>query len=414
MADQRPATRANKSAHPKPAAAAPRVKAGDEVPVWLKKAIARFFAWAVMLGIAYWVLLKLHSLIIMFVVALFLSLAMEPPVNALAKRGWRRGSATGLVVGGFVVITLGLVIAFGSVAFTQASEIVNNASKYVHDAVDFLNGDLGLSIDARGLIRDLKSPNGEVAQFAKDLANSAPDLLLKLGEALLQIVTTLVFAFYLTADGPRFRRAICSRLRPDRQEMVLDTWEVAVEKTGAYLYSRALMAGISTGFTWLFLFLLGVPSALALAIWVGVVSQFIPTVGTYIAMLLPMLVALVNNPIDALWIAVYLTGYNQFENYVLMPRITRTTLKVHPAVTIGSVFAGGLLFGAVGAVLALPATAVIQALISTYTDEQEVIENELTEEQSEPTAHRRRFRIPKFSFRRGSQVTPRRKKPSSG
>ena len=114
----------------------------------MKKAIARFFGWAVALGIAYWVLLKLNSLVIMFVVAFFFSLAMEPPVNTLAKRGWRRGWATGMVIGAVVVFTIGLVAAFGSVAFTQASEVVDNASAYVHDGVDFLNDDLGLSIDA--------------------------------------------------------------------------------------------------------------------------------------------------------------------------------------------------------------------------------------------------------------------------
>ena len=130
-----------------------------------------------------------------------------------------------------------------------------------------------------------------------------------------------------------------------------------------------------------------------------------PTIGTYIAMLLPMLVALVDDPINALWIAVFLTAYNQFENYVLGPRLSRTTLKVHPAVTIGSVFAGGLLFGAVGAVLPLPAAAVVQALVSTYTDEQVVIESQLTEEPPDPSKSRgrRRFRIPKFSLRRSSR-----------
>ena len=310
----------------------------------MKKAIARFFGWAVALGIAYWVLLKLHTLIIMFVVAFFLSLAMEPPVNVLAKRGWRRGSATGIVIAAVVVFTIGLVAAFGSVAFTQASEVVDNVSEYVHDVVDFLNDDFGLSISTHGTHpRSEESRTGMSRELAKDLANSAPDLLLKIAEALLQIRDHV--GVRLLPDG---RRASVSaddllrRLRPDRQEIVLDTWEVAVDKTGAYLYyaghpwprPRPCSPGI-------FLVALGVPSPLALAILVGLISQFVPTIGTYIAMLLPMLVVLVDDPINALWIAVFLTAYNQFENYVLGPRLSSTTLKVHPAVTIGSVFAGG-------------------------------------------------------------------------
>ena len=73
-------------------------------------------------------------------------------------------------------------------------------------------------------------------------------------------------------------------------------------------------------------------------------------------------------------------AYHAIENYVLMPRITKRTMEVHPALAIGTVFAGGLLLGGVGAVLALPATAVIQSLVSAYTTEREVVENPLVEE----------------------------------
>jgi predicted PurR-regulated permease PerM len=295
------------------------------------------------------------------------------------------------------------------VAFTQASALVNDTPHYVRNVVQFLNRDFGTHINANSLIHDLQSKNGAVHQFGQDLANSAGDVALTIGTGLLQIVVTFVFALYLTADGPRFRRAILSRLPRQRQEIVLDTWELAFEKTGAYLYSRTIQAAVCTATVWLFFFLLGVPSALALAIWVGVVSQFIPTVGTYIALVLPALVTLVNDPSDTIWVLAFLVGYQQFENYFLGPRIARYTLKIHPALTIGTVFAGALLLGPVGALLALPATAVVQALVSSYTEEQEVIETALT---AKPDAkRRRRFRIPAFSLRRQPEPSPETRKP---
>jgi predicted PurR-regulated permease PerM len=208
--------------------------------------------------------------------------------------------------------------------------------------------------------------------------SSAFDAVFVVGRALLEIVTVVIFAFYMTADGPRMRRAICSRLPRRRQEIVLDTWEIAIEKTGGYLYSRGIQAIVSAVVTSLFLFALGVPYALALGLWVGVISQFIPTVGTYIAMILPVLVALKSSPIEALWVLLFLVAYQQFENYVLGPKLARRSMNVHPALAIGTVFAGGLLLGGVGAILALPATAVIQAVISAYTTEREVIQAPLT------------------------------------
>jgi predicted PurR-regulated permease PerM len=372
----------------------------EEIPPWVRRAMALFFTWIVGLVVTYWVVQKLKTVILMVVVALFLALAMEPPVNRLVKRGWSRHGATGLVWGLFLLSTIGFFAAFGSVAVTQASQLVNNTAHYVRNVVNFLNRDFGTSIRAQGLINNLESPNGAVQKFARSLANDAPNVALTIGKSLLEIVLTFIFAFYLTADGPKFRRSVCSRLAPRRQQIVLDTWELAVEKTGAYLYSRALQAVICTAAVWIFLFALGIPGSLALAIFTGVVSQFVPTFGTYLALILPTLVALLYSPVDTIWVLAYLIGYQQFENYILGPRIARRTLRIHPALTIGSVFAGALLLGPVGALLALPATAVIQALVSTYTDEQEVIETDLT---AEPRERTRRIRIPRFSLRRRAQ-----------
>jgi predicted PurR-regulated permease PerM len=372
------------------AAAGPR-RDDEEIPRWVRKAIALFFGWVVALVVAYWLVTRLRPILLVLLAALFVSLAMEPPVDALSRRGWSRSGATALVGGAFLVVTIGFFAAFGSVLFTQASQLVNNAPHYARNIVKFINDDFGTHINANSLIHDLQSKNGAVQKFGRNLAKDAPNVALDIGRSLLEIIVAFIFAFYLTADGPKVRRAICSRLAPKRQQVVLDTWELASAKTGMYLYSRALQAVACTAVVWLFLFLLGIPSSLALAIWVGVVSQFVPTVGTYIALVLPALVTVVHSPVDTIWVIAFLVGYQQFENYYLGPRIARFTLKIHPAVTIGSVFAGALLLGPVGALLALPAAAVIQVLITTHTPTQDVIETPLTVEH--PTRRRRRRRL---------------------
>jgi predicted PurR-regulated permease PerM len=366
------------------------------VPPWLNRAIALVVGWLVVVVAAGWVLLRLRTLVLMVVVALFLSLAMEPAVDGLSRRGWRRGPATGLVLGGVIVITLGFLAAAGSVVVGQASDLIDHAPRYVRDFERFVNDDLGIEFDADALVEELQSGNGPLPERTSDLVSNAFDIALTVGRGLLEFVTVLIFAFYMTADGPRLRRAICSRLPRARQEVVLDTWEIAIDKTGGYLYSRGIQAVVSAVVTWGFLFALGIPYSLALGIWVGVVSQFIPTVGTYIALVLPVVVAFKESPAEALWVLVFLVAYQQFENYVLGPRVTRHTMSVHPALAIGTVFAGGLMFGGVGAVLALPATAVIQAMVSSHTTARDVIEGRLTHQpepvQMHPLARfRRRF-----------------------
>jgi predicted PurR-regulated permease PerM len=330
--------------------------------------------------------------------AFFLSLAMEPAVNYMVnRRGWRRGSATGVVMLVVVVLGLAFVGAVASIVVQEVAHFVDQAPQYLRDVRHFLNQHFGLKLDINSLVQELKSKQGGVQDLANNLASSALDVTVTVVGLLFQIVTTFVFAYYLTADGPRFRRSICSHLPPSRQRRVLETWELSISMTGSYIYSRGLQALASAAATTLFLFLLGVPYSLALGVWVGVISQFIPTIGTYFAMFLPTLIAVIEEPIEGVYVLAFLISYQQFENYVLGPRITRRTMNVHPAIAIGTVLMGGILIGPIGAVLALPATGVVQALISASAQRYDVITTDLT---TEP--HRRRSGLLRWRRRRGT------------
>jgi predicted PurR-regulated permease PerM len=368
------------------------------LPPWFHRALAAAAGWVVLLYAAHWMLRELRVLGIMLLVALFLSLAMEPLVERLAQRGWRRGTATALVMLGLFAAVVMLMAAAGSVLVSETRDLIDHAPKYVREVERFVNEDLGIEWDADDLVRDLRQGDNSIVDGGQ-ITRTALDIGVGIGSALLQTVTVMLFAFYITADGPRLRRTICSRLPRRRQEFVLDTWELAIRKTGSYLYSRGIQALVSATFTTSLLLALDVPYAFALGIWVGTISQFIPTVGTYLAMILPVLVAFKEQPSNALWVLVFLIAYQQFENYVLGPRVTRHTMSVHPALAVGTVFAGGLLLGGVGAILALPATGVIQAVLSSYTTERTVVERALT---AEPPTRERFSRFRNWRGRRGT------------
>ena len=103
-----------------------------------------------------------------------------------------------------------------------------------------------------------------------------------------------------------------------------------------------------------------------------------PTIGTYIAGALPIVIALIDKPIDAVWVLAVILVYQQIENYLLAPPIQAETMDIHPAVAFGGVIAGASILGPIGALLALPAAATLQAFVSTYVQRHEVIETPLT------------------------------------
>jgi predicted PurR-regulated permease PerM len=351
------------------------------VPAWLRRAILLLLLGAAALFIAFWLVVRLRSLLVTLLVSLFLAFAMEPAANFLARRGWRRGLATAAVFAALVAAIVVFVTALGSLLVGQVADLADAVPGYAQQLADFLNQTVGANVDGSELAQQLQGNQG-VRDFVNGVAAAAVGLSTTLVGLVLQGLTVGLFTFYLVADGPRLRRAVCSVLRPDRQQLALRIWELAIESTGGYVYSRALLAGVSAGATWLALTLIGVPYPLALGLWVGLVSQFVPTIGTYLAGALPVLIALFHEPVDAVLVLLYIVVYQQFENMVLSPRITARTMSLHPAVAFGAVIAGGAILGPIGALLALPAAASIQALVSSYAHRYEVVASPLLDQQS--------------------------------
>jgi predicted PurR-regulated permease PerM len=371
-------------------ATAEAAPARDRMPSWVPKGIALFWLGFILVELVEGLLVALRTLLIVLLVSLFLSFAIEPAVNALARRGWRRGGATGLVFGVILLITLVFIVAIGSLVVSQVRNFVDEAPEYVQNIEDWINDTFDANVDFDDLADEFDDPDGPARGFVEDLAGNALKAGVTAVSVIFQFFTIALFTFYLVADGPRLRRTICSVLPPQRQAVVLQAWELAIAKTGSYLYSRLILAGLSTAFHWIAMVILDVPFALALALWVGVISQFIPVVGTYLAGALAVLVALINDPVDGLILLAFVVVYQQVENYIFAPRITAQTLSMHPAVAFGTVIAGAAILGPVGALLALPAAAVIQAFISTLGERHEVVESELTAE-PEPRRRRRWF-----------------------
>ena len=358
----------------------PPARSDDEMPRWVLRAIVLFWVGSILALVLRWGFSQLHSILLLLLVSLFLSLAIEPGVNRLARRGWKRGSATGLFLLGVFGGAITFIVSIGTLMFQQVADVLKNSDTYVTRVVNFLNDNFNTKIDAQEWKDKLKDPNGPVQHFIRNHSSDAVRLSVNALGFLLQMFSVLLVTFYLVADGPRMRRGLCSRLRPDRQRKVLRVWDLAINKTGSYLYSRGLIAGLSAFFHWVAFQIIGVPAPVALALWVGIISQFIPVVGTYMAGFVPILFTLVNKDslVPAIAVVAFVVLYQQVENYLFLPRITAKTMELHPAVAFMSALAGAALLGPVGAILGLPAAAMASAVVSEWGGRDDVVEHPLT------------------------------------
>ena len=362
-----------------------------KMPKWVPRAILLFWAGFIATLVVRELFHQLTDFLILLLISLFFALAIEPAVNRLAARGWSRGSATSLMLLSVFVAVISFGAAIGTLVATQAQDLFDNREQYVTDTVDFLNDTFGTSIDSQNWIESISDPNGSVQNFFENQQDRVVDVSLGALSGLLQVFSIILFAFYLIADGPRLRRTICSRLSADKQKTVLAVWNLAVQKTGGYIYSRALLAVVSAFFHWIVFQSIGTPAPVALAVWVGLISQFLPVVGTYLAGVLPVLLAFLDSPIKALIVIVFIAVYQQLENFLLAPKITAQTLELHAAVAFGAAIAGGAILGPIGAVLALPFAAMVQGIVGNWGRRFEIIDDPLVGFAAGKSTSKRKF-----------------------
>lgn len=358
---------------------APGRDASQRVPAWMIRAIVIFWVGFLAVGAVRHVWNSVDSLILLLVVSLFLAFAIEPGVNRLARRGWRRGRATSLILIGVLLVVIAFITAIGALVASQIVDLLQNSERYISDTVDRVNETFGTNFDAQEVIDEFNDPEGPVQGFIDAQSDNAVALSLTALDGIVQAFSVLLFTYYLVADGPRLRRAICSRLRPDRQRQVLAGWELAIGKTGGYLYSRLLLAALSGFLHWVVFQSAGIEAPIPLALWVGVVSQFLPVVGTYIAGVLPVVLTFLDSPARAAIVLGFIVLYQQIENYFFAPRITARTMELHPAVAFGAALAGIAILDVAGAILALPAAAMIQAVAGQWGERHEVVDSEWIE-----------------------------------
>ena len=326
------------------------------------------------------------SVIFTVLMAWFAAIAMAPAVDRLARR-MKRGFATFIVMGAFALLMVVFIVAFGALLVDQITQLISRIPDLIDSGLEWVNSTFSTTFTQDSLLSSIGG-GGEI-DFAALATEFGPNILSIVTSALgsvFGLFTFALFAFYFSAAMPALERWITSLFPSRSQHVVRNVWHLTAEKTGSYVGARvvlALLSGVCTGIVFA---LVGMPYWLPLAMWTGIVAQFVPTIGTYIAITLPVLVGLLSpNP----WLGVIALAwgllYQQVENIAIEPRISARAVNVNPAVSFGAVLLGTALFGIAGAFLAVPVVAMLLALVDIYAKRYDLeAEMEASEAASEP------------------------------
>jgi predicted PurR-regulated permease PerM len=314
-----------------------------------------------------WGFVIVRQALLWIFIALFLAVVLQTPVSWLQERAHlKRANAATLVVIGLVVFLVGLGYLLVAPFVGAVRDLIEDLPSIVER---IRSSDLFQEVDRRTDIGERLQERAEAL---------AADLPSKLGDAFevggrifgfgLGAVTIVFMTLFLVIDLPNLSRSLHSLLYP-RESTRMEALEERITRTiGRYALGAVAIAVIAGTIQGTAAWLLGVPFALALGIVAGLLG-LIPQIGATLAAVILSLVALTQGVPQALVMLAVCVGYQQLENYVLVPTIQGRAVEISGFLVIASVILGAALLGVVGALIAVPLTASAQIVIRELTAE---------------------------------------------
>ncbi|EWT02281.1 membrane protein [Intrasporangium oryzae NRRL B-24470] len=300
---------------------------------------------------------RLDTTITLLIVAFFLTLALNPIVEALTRRRVRRGWAVALVFLAVVaVFTLIGWVVIPPVA-AQGTELAKNATTILDD---LLKNPWVQDVDHRyQLVQRIQTEiNKRIADgnLWAGIFGGVLDAGKIIAAGIFSALTVLVLTLYFLTSLPAVKQAAYAVVPASRRVRVISLAEEIMRRVGSYAIGQVAVAAINAFFAWIMMSLLDLKFAAVLAVAVGLLG-LIPMIGATLGATVVAIVAFFDEPKKALIVIIYFIVYQQIENYAVMPRVMQRTVAVPGAVTVVAALAGGTLLGILGALLAIPFAA---------------------------------------------------------
>lgn len=321
-------------------------------------------------AVALWSLyLARHVLLLLYVSALF-AMGVSPLVRLIERQKLLRVGARGmpralavLLIYGTVLLSLTIVgLTIMPPLVRQARELWNRLPEMFDAAQRWL---VGLGVLATPLtLRDVfqHAPATGTTDAVSGLVGAVSGFV----GGVVGLVSILILTFYLLLESDQILAAFVRLFPEPSRARAAEVGRHAAAKVSAWLGGQLLLAAIIGTTAATGLGLMGVPYISVLAL-MAAVGELIPVIGPVLAALPAIAVALTVSVKLAVGVAVFFFVQQQFENYVLVPKIMQRQVGVSAVTVIIALLVGSSLLGIAGAILAVPTAAILQVVVQEIT-----------------------------------------------
>jgi predicted PurR-regulated permease PerM len=349
---------------PPPPSADPAV-----VPRWIQ-----LVALPLLLLLGFAVIKAAGTVVLLFVTAAVIALILNPLVAGLQRFRLPRGLAIVCVYLGFVAA----LVAAGVLLANPISDQVTTLRDDIPSITDSANqrlADVQDYFDRKGINVEIKKQGHTALDTLQEkviggtdsIVSFGTDLLTKLVTASFGLILVFVLSVYMLIHGERIGSLVRGVMPPGDGTREDDYPSRVVRAVAGYvrgqlLFSVVMGAGAGIGL-WIFgvvgIFPDGKTYALAFGVWFGLM-ELVPYIGPFLGAVPPLLVALFQDPLTAVWVALLFVGLQQIEGHIASPLIFGHALRINPLFVIFALLFGAELFGIIGALVALPVAAVVR------------------------------------------------------
>ncbi len=335
--------------------------------------LKRFALWLVMSLLVATLLWMARPVLVPFVLGLVLAYLLLPLVHWLERHLPARFRNWGIARPLSILLTYLLFALFiaGIVAFVIPA-IGPQLGTFVERVPQYYEQLGGLVQEGREWY-DTNIPESWKATIEENLSEVAQGIFDQAKDSLVGMVRTVFssigfligllivpfWLFYILQDESRVKSGIMEALHPELRPDVRSLAILIDGVLSAYIRGQLILCLFVGALATVALFVIGIPFAPVLGLFAGIL-EVLPAVGAYLGAIPAILVALATEPVSAIWVAVAFFAIQTIEGFVLVPRISGRSVKLHPALVMVVLVIGGQLAGLWGMLIAVPVTAVLR------------------------------------------------------
>lgn len=314
--------------------------------------------------VAYVLVMSAHVIMVLLI-AVIIASALRPVVTTLTRRRIPLGLAIFTVYGSLAVaiILIGIVVIPPLVNQTaQYIENENRLAVRIITAQRWVESLISDVTDNEVSLVDPENIRAGVSDFVKQFRRVMPSMVDDIGATISELILVFVMgAYWLTSHTNAI--AFMTQLAPPRYRQTIEDVIEKIESTmGGYVRGIGLISIIVGFLNFVALQFLNVPNALLIGFLIGIATT-IPMIGGLLGSVMAVIVTLVSAPYHIVTVILVTFIIQQIESYILSPRIMSGTVGIDPLLVIVYTSIGFVMFGVVGALIAIPIMGTVHIIM---------------------------------------------------